>query len=100
MFWLFATALTLTVALAILWPFWRAHAGQAEPAAAYDLRVYRDQLAEVDRDLARGIIAPPRQSVCASKSAARCWRPTAWSAVTPAAGPTRAATPSPPSPCS
>ena len=28
----------------------------AEPAAAYDLRVYRDQLKEVDRDLARGTI--------------------------------------------
>lgn len=26
------------------------------PAAAYDLRVYRDQLAEIDRDLARGVI--------------------------------------------
>ncbi len=28
-----------------------------EPAAAYDLRVYREQLAGVDRDLARGVIA-------------------------------------------
>ncbi|MES0823936.1 c-type cytochrome biogenesis protein CcmI [Ruegeria sp. SCP11] len=27
-----------------------------EPAAAYDLRVYREQLAGVDRDLARGVI--------------------------------------------
>ena len=51
MFWLFAAALTLTVALAILAPFWRARPGAAEPAAAYDLRVYRDQLAEIDRDL-------------------------------------------------
>ena len=56
MFWLFAAALTLTVALAILMPFWRARPDGAEPAAAYDLRVYRDQLAEIDRDLARGII--------------------------------------------
>lgn len=30
---------------------------QAEPAAAYDLRVYRDQLKEVDKDLARGVLA-------------------------------------------
>lgn len=58
MFWLLAIALTLTVALAILWPFWRANAAVAEPAAAYDLRIYRDQLAEVDRDVARGIISP------------------------------------------
>jgi cytochrome c-type biogenesis protein CcmH len=28
----------------------------AEPPAAYDLRIYRDQLKEVDRDLARGVI--------------------------------------------
>ena len=58
MFWLFAAALTLLVALAILMPFWRARPAGAEPAAAYDLRVYRDQLAEIDRDLARGIIDP------------------------------------------
>ena len=58
MFWLFAFALTLTVALAILRPFWRARPATAEPAASYDLRVYRDQLTEVDRDLARGIITP------------------------------------------
>ncbi|WBU60668.1 c-type cytochrome biogenesis protein CcmI [Paracoccus albus] len=58
MFWLLAIALTLTVALAILWPFWRANAAVAEPAAAYDLRIYRDQLTEVDRDLSRGIISP------------------------------------------
>lgn len=31
---------------------------QAEPPAAYDLRVYRDQLKEIDRDLARGVIDP------------------------------------------
>ena len=58
MFWLFAAALTLIVATAILLPFWRARPGAAEPAAAYDLRVYRDQLAEIDRDLARGVIDP------------------------------------------
>jgi len=28
-----------------------------EPVAAYDMRVYRDQLKEVERDLARGVIA-------------------------------------------
>lgn len=30
----------------------------AEAAAAYDLKVYRDQLREVDRDVARGILSP------------------------------------------
>ena len=28
-----------------------------QPAAASDLQVYRDQLSEIDRDLARGVIA-------------------------------------------
>jgi cytochrome c-type biogenesis protein CcmH len=28
-----------------------------EPAAAYDLKVYRDQLRDIDRDLARGVIS-------------------------------------------
>ncbi|MFV0291988.1 MAG: c-type cytochrome biogenesis protein CcmI [Paracoccus sp. (in: a-proteobacteria)] len=56
MFWLFAAVLTAIVAIAILWPFRRVHAVSDEPAAAYDLRVYRDQLAEVERDHVRGII--------------------------------------------
>ncbi|MFC0199503.1 c-type cytochrome biogenesis protein CcmI [Paracoccus rhizosphaerae] len=55
MFWIFAGGLTAIVAFAILSPVWRAR-GRAEPAAAYDLRVYRDQLREVDRDLDRGVI--------------------------------------------
>ncbi|MEM9498716.1 MAG: c-type cytochrome biogenesis protein CcmI [Pseudomonadota bacterium] len=55
-FWLVSTGLALccggVLALALL----RGRVGAAPPAA-YDLRVYRDQLTEIDRDLARGIIA-------------------------------------------
>ncbi|MFV0410256.1 MAG: c-type cytochrome biogenesis protein CcmI [Paracoccus sp. (in: a-proteobacteria)] len=59
MFWLFAAILIVIVLAAILWPFRRHGADAASaPAAAYDLRVYRDQLAEVERDLGRGIIDP------------------------------------------
>ena len=51
-FWIVTTALALAVsgllALALL-----RRKTDAEPPAAYDLRVYRDQLKEVDRDLAR-----------------------------------------------
>ncbi|MBB94503.1 MAG: c-type cytochrome biogenesis protein CcmI [Rhodobacteraceae bacterium] len=54
-FWIVTTALALAVsgllALALL-----RRKTDAEPPAAYDLRVYRDQLKEVDRDLARGVI--------------------------------------------
>ncbi|MCQ0969075.1 c-type cytochrome biogenesis protein CcmI (plasmid) [Paracoccus sp. TK19116] len=58
MFWFFAAAMLAVVALALLAPFRRRAATSSEPAAAYDLRVYRDQLNEVENDLARGVIAP------------------------------------------
>ncbi len=54
-FWLLTAALAFAVALVLCLPLIRARVG-SEPAAAYDLRVYRDQLKEVDRDLARGVI--------------------------------------------
>ncbi|WP_167626557.1 c-type cytochrome biogenesis protein CcmI [Paracoccus luteus] len=57
MFWMMAAAMTVLVAVAMLLPFLRpGAAAAAEPAAAYDLRVYRDQLREVDRDLSRGVL--------------------------------------------
>ncbi|MDO5528184.1 MAG: c-type cytochrome biogenesis protein CcmI [Paracoccus sp. (in: a-proteobacteria)] len=56
LFWITLAAMTAIVAIAITAPFWRTRETEIEPVAAYDLRVYRDQLAEVDRDVARGII--------------------------------------------
>ena len=56
MFWILTAAMTAMVAAAILRPFFRGSAGTAEPAAAYDLGVYRDQLREVDRDVTRGVL--------------------------------------------
>ncbi|MEZ5715630.1 MAG: c-type cytochrome biogenesis protein CcmI [Paracoccaceae bacterium] len=56
-FWITAAALTAAVAGFLIAALMRARA-DAEHPAAYDLRVYRDQLKEVDRDLARGIITP------------------------------------------
>ncbi len=57
MFWIICAALAGVVAIAIAAPLLRRRgvAGD-EPAAAYDLRVYRDQLREVDRDQERGVI--------------------------------------------
>jgi len=40
----------------LLWPLLRRRGPVAEPRAAYDLRLYRDQLAEVDRDRVRGLL--------------------------------------------
>lgn len=55
-FWMITLALALMVALLLALAAIRRREG-AESAAAYDLRVYRDQLRDVDRDAARGIIA-------------------------------------------
>jgi cytochrome c-type biogenesis protein CcmH len=54
-FWLVAGAISLLVAFLILLSFLRPRDGGV-PAAAYDLRVYRDQLKELDRDVERGIL--------------------------------------------
>lgn len=54
-FWTLAVALALAVALYLALAQRRAGGGDA-PAAAYDLQVFRDQLAELERDLARGVI--------------------------------------------
>jgi len=52
-----AGGMGLAVAALLLLALVRGNPG-AEPAAAADLRVYRDQLREVERDLARGLIPP------------------------------------------
>ena len=58
MFWIFSGAMVLLVAAASLRPILGSRVLVAEPPAAYDLRVYRDQLREVDRDLARRVLSP------------------------------------------
>lgn len=57
LFWAVTGALTLAVAGMMVAAMVRGRAAGAGPAAAFDLQVYRDQLAEVERDLARGVIA-------------------------------------------
>lgn len=57
LFWAVTGALTLAVAGMMVAALLRGRAAGAGPAAAFDLQVYRDQLAEVERDLARGVIA-------------------------------------------
>ncbi len=52
--WLAAAALTAAIVLLLLWP--RTRAGDDESAGGHDLAVYRDQLAEVERDAERGLI--------------------------------------------
>lgn len=54
-FWIIISAMALAAAALLTLALMRARGG-AGPAAAYDLQVYRDQLKEIDRDLARGVI--------------------------------------------
>jgi cytochrome c-type biogenesis protein CcmH len=56
MVWVIFALMTAAAVGALLLPLWRG-SGHAMPRAAYDLEIYRDQLAEVERDLARGLIA-------------------------------------------
>jgi len=55
-FWIIAAALAVGTGLLLALAALRGRPG-AEPPAAYDLRVYRDQLREIDRDAKRGVIA-------------------------------------------
>ncbi|MFP4239905.1 c-type cytochrome biogenesis protein CcmI [Rhodosalinus sp.] len=55
LFWIMVVALAAAVALILGLAALKARA-QAQEAADYDLKVYRDQLKEVERDLARGVI--------------------------------------------
>ena len=55
-FWVIVSGLVLAVTGLLAMVMLRGHVG-GEPAAAYDLRVYRDQLREVYRDVARGTVA-------------------------------------------
>ena len=56
-FYLAAGLMLAMVAAVFLLAIWRRQA-TAEPAAAVDMRLYRDQLREIDRDAARGVMAP------------------------------------------
>ena len=54
-FWLITSVLAIGACGMLALALWRGHEG-ARPAAEFDLNVYRDQLAEVERDHARGVI--------------------------------------------
>ncbi|OUS32942.1 c-type cytochrome biogenesis protein CcmI [Rhodobacterales bacterium 56_14_T64] len=54
-FWIVTLFMALAIALLIAQVLLRARK-QGEPAAAFDLKVYRQQLRELDKDLSRGVI--------------------------------------------
>lgn len=56
-FWILTGAVTLTLAAILALVVLRNRNGAGEPAAAYDLRVYRQQLKDLDKDVARGVVS-------------------------------------------
>ena len=54
--WITIAAISVFVAAGIAWAMTRAGSGQVARRADYDLSVFKDQLAEVDRDLERGVL--------------------------------------------
>lgn len=58
MIWAILAALTAIAAAVLVLPLLRRGAA-GTPRAAYDVEIYRDQLKEIDRDVARGVMNPP-----------------------------------------
>lgn len=56
--WIVIAVLTAATLLGVLWPLLKG-APRSAPRRDYDRAIFSDQLAELDRDLARGTIAPP-----------------------------------------
>lgn len=56
--WIFMAAATAVALAGMLLPLFRRKAEAGPDRAEYDLAVYRDQLAEIDGDLERGLIQP------------------------------------------
>ena len=77
-FWIVALGMALAVALLLIASYWQAgrptsaSASASDTAApntgAEDRRIYRDQLAEVERDLARGAV-PHADGLLAARDA-------------------------------
>lgn len=70
LFWVLAAAMTAVATLALMGPLLRARATAMVPAS-HDVEVYRDQLAEVERDLAAGTIEPVQAEVAKTEISRR-----------------------------
>ncbi|QKC84714.1 c-type cytochrome biogenesis protein CcmI [Mesorhizobium sp. NZP2077] len=73
LFWVIAAILTLGASLAVLLPL-AAGAKGASSSGDHDLEVYRDQLSELDRDAARGLIQPAEAAEARAEIARRILR--------------------------
>lgn len=70
LFWLAVAVMTSVAIFAVLWPLARVRQASVVSDAS-DLAVYRDQMAEIDRDLDRGLIAPHEASAARTEVSRR-----------------------------
>jgi cytochrome c-type biogenesis protein CcmH len=70
--WILFALMTGAAVMAVLWPLSRrpAEAAAAEP----DAQFYREQLAEIDRDLERGVLSPAEAEAARNEAARRLLR--------------------------
>lgn len=73
LFWVIAAILTLGASLAVLLPLAGGPKG-GSASSDHDLEVYRDQLSELDRDVARGLIQPAEAEDARAEIARRILR--------------------------
>jgi cytochrome c-type biogenesis protein CcmH len=69
LFWTALAAMTAAAVFAVLWPLSRVP--RALPGEAAGVAVYRDQLAEIERDRARGLLARPEAEAAHTEIARR-----------------------------
>ncbi|WP_417435120.1 c-type cytochrome biogenesis protein CcmI [Hoeflea sp.] len=71
LFWVIAAVMTAIATLALLGPVVRARSEASEAPELHDIEVYRDQLTEVDRDLADGLVEPAQAEVAKTEISRR-----------------------------
>lgn len=70
--WMLFTAMTAAAVLAVVWPLSRRGGEEAGPDP--NTRFYRDQIDEIERDLARGLLSAPEAEAAKAEAARRLLR--------------------------
>ncbi|SIR15450.1 cytochrome c-type biogenesis protein CcmH [Rhizobium sp. RU20A] len=76
LFWIIVSALTAAAAALVMLPLLRAGKLSASPAAGHDVSVYRDQLDELERDRASGLITSGEAELARAEIARRLFAAT------------------------
>ncbi|OCW55780.1 c-type cytochrome biogenesis protein CcmI [Hoeflea olei] len=71
LFWVIAAVMTAAATLALLGPVARARKSAPDAPEAHDVEVYRDQLSEIDRDLADGLVDSAQADVARTEISRR-----------------------------